>query len=420
MNAFFWSRRKSSKEVVRTVDALLAQLCPDQKLYQALDEKPKRERIESLDAGEPDFEAPPPTQEDESSDDQSGDESEKTVPEELERHWALIRAVFHGWDEHQLDRQKKMDRMAELLVRYRVMEKVLVPSVLAALTFETRKYVGHVFRALTVHNLQHFIELLAEHPEMMRRLVEGYRNNDTALICGAMLRDCFEYECLALLFLQDMTTEFEYLFEVTTTNANFDISADAFMNITRLLMSHKQATFPCLNASFDRIFGLINSLLRSPNYVIKRQALQLLAELLLDPINFPVMQRYIASRQNLKLVMLLLREPSQALRMDAFHVFKIFVANPNKSVEVEQLLMLNREKLLSFVSDFGRSESNRDFHQEKSLLIFTLQRMADKEQPLRLARATSAPGSAASSPTPKLTKTISMSSQVPEVCANNK
>jgi calcium binding protein 39 len=43
------------------------------------------------------------------------------------------------------------------------------------------------------------------------------------------------------------------------------------------------------------------------------------------------MQKYIVSKKYLKQIMLLLREPSAALRMDAIHVFKIFVANPNKS-----------------------------------------------------------------------------------------
>lgn len=427
MNAFFWSRRKPMMDLVRSVDGLLAQLLPDDKLGHAFDalsisvddraldinrkrggsngtiangncdevdvimkahdaelsmfEMRKRGRTDSGDPCELDDDALPHLQEEENSDEQSDDEPcEKTVPEELERQWAKIRSVFHGWDEEQGDREKKMDRMAELLLRYRVLEKALYPKVMALLTFETRKYVGSVFRAMTVHNLRGFNEFVAKRSEIMGWLAEGYRNNDTALICGTMLRDCFVHEMLTVTFLRDMEAEFAYLFKVTLTNSNFDISADAFMNITRLLMGHKEVTVHCLNASFDRIFGLLNSLLSSQNYVTKRQALQLLAELLLNPVNFAVMQRYIASRDNLKLVMLLLREPSQALRMDAFHVFKIFVANPHKSTEVEQVLLRNREKLLAFVCDFGKQELDRDFHQEKSLLVFTLQRMAEKER----------------------------------------
>lgn len=379
MTPFFWPRRKHSKEVVLAVDALLRELVPDEKFHQMFEGKSKRNRMESLDNGEPDCEGAPAMSEEDQTDENSGDESEKTVSGELEKRWARIRSVFYDWDEQEEDKVKKMERMAELLLRYHVLQKVLHPRVLSALTFETKKYVGHVFRAMTVHNLQHFSEFLSERPEIMRWLAEGYRNNDTALICGAMLRDCFEYQELALLFLHEMHPEFALLFTVTASNSNFDISADAFMNITRLLTRHKQASLPLLEDGFDRIFGRVNSLLSSTNYVVKRQALQLLAELLLDPVNFTVMQQYVASRDNLKAVMLLLRENSPALRMDAFHVFKIFVANPNKSREVECLLQKNQKKLLQFVSDFGKNETNREFQQERSLLIFTLQRMAEKE-----------------------------------------
>ncbi|CAH0480832.1 unnamed protein product [Peronospora belbahrii] len=397
VNTFFWSRLNPTGELVRSVDVLLRELVPDDKLDAAFESfsiaassgaaltecKPQgddrhsaAETVIATDTCEPDYENNPPPEE-ESSDEESA--TEKTVPGELERKWAKIRAVFHDWDEEQGDREKKMDDMAELLLRYRVLEKVLMPKVLGQLTFETRKYVGNVFRAMTVHNLRGFIELIGERPDIMRWLVEGYKNNDTALICGSMLRDCFEYQTLTMIFLNDLEPAFEYLFKVTMENCNFDISADALINISRLLTVHKKVTVQLLDKGFDRIFGLLNGLLTSENYATRRQALQLLSGLLLDPVNFTVMQRYVSSRSNLKQVMLLLREPSEALRMDAFHVFKIFVANPNKSPEVEQLLVRNREKLLAFVSDFGKSASNRDFLQERSLLVFALERMALKE-----------------------------------------
>ena len=42
------------------------------------------------------------------------------------------------------------------------------------------------------------------------------------------------------------------------------------------------------------------------------------------------MMLYIAEPRNLKTVMTLLVDPSQAIGYEAFHVFKIFVANPSK------------------------------------------------------------------------------------------
>ena len=50
---------------------------------------------------------------------------------------------------------------------------------------------------------------------------------------------------------------------------------------------------------------------------------QLLGELLLDRHNFQTMTRYISSPDNLKLMMIMLREKSRNIQFEAFHVFKV-------------------------------------------------------------------------------------------------
>lgn len=64
-------------------------------------------------------------------------------------------------------------------------------------------------------------------------------------------------------------------------------------------------------------------LVQSTNYVTKRQSLKLLGEILLDRTNFNVMTRYIASEDNLKMMMNLLRDKSKNIQFEAFHVFKV-------------------------------------------------------------------------------------------------
>ena len=55
---------------------------------------------------------------------------------------------------------------------------------------------------------------------------------------------------------------------------------------------------------------------------------------------------------------------------EGFHVFKVFVANPNKSKEVTKILVGNRERLLRFLPGFldDRTEDDQ-FMDEKSFLI---------------------------------------------------
>lgn len=78
-----------------------------------------------------------------------------------------------------------------------------------------------------------------------------------------------------------------------------------------------------LEANFDRMFTMYNSLILSQNYVTKRQSLKLLGEILLDRANYAVMTQYISHESNLKMMMNFLRDKSRNVQFEAFHVFKV-------------------------------------------------------------------------------------------------
>ena len=101
----------------------------------------------------------------------------------------------------------------------------------------------------------------------------------------------------------------------------------------------------------------------STNYVTKRQSLKLLGEILLDRANFSVMTRYIANDANLKMMMNLLRDKSKNIQFEAFHVFKVFVANPKKPPQIEAILRRNKDKLLAFLKDFHNDKDGELFLQ---------------------------------------------------------
>jgi len=132
----------------------------------------------------------------------------------------------------------------------------------------------------------------------------------------------------------------------------------------------------------DRQYDLIvedrlNRKLLSPktSYVTKRASIQLLSTVLLMRSNYPVMMKYAASRHNLRTIMLLLRDPSGHITFDAFHVFKIFVANPQKTREVTRILVDNRVKLVKYLDGLhkDREASDKQFSDEKKLVMSTLE-----------------------------------------------
>jgi len=181
-----------------------------------------------------------------------------------------------------------------------------------------------------------------------------------------MIRECLRHEALCSVLLQDETFyEFFNLVEMP----NFDIASDAFSTFKELLTKHKTLIAEFLEENYDKFFEQYTKLLHSNNYVTKRQSLKLLGELLLDRANFNVMTKYIALRSNLKLMMTLLTDKSRSIQFEAFHVFKVFVANPNKPEPILEILVQNKDKLVSFLSEFHNEKDDEQFTDEKAYLL---------------------------------------------------
>lgn len=64
---------------------------------------------------------------------------------------------------------------------------------------------------------------------------------------------------------------------------------------------------------------------------------------------------------NLKMMMNLLRDKSRNIQFEAFHVFKVFVANPKKPPQIEAILKRNKEKLLAFLKGFHNDKEGACF-----------------------------------------------------------
>jgi len=217
------------------------------------------------------------------------------------------------------------------------------------------------------------VEYICTKPEIVFTLCRGYEHQEIALNCGAMLRECVRYEALAKILLQsEQFYDFFKYVEVST----FDIASDAFATFKDLLTRHKMLSAEFLEGNYERIFENYQKLLHSDNYVTRRQSLKLLGELLLDRHNFSVMTKYISSPDNLKLMMNLLKEKARNIQFEAFHVFKVFVANPNKPKPILDILIRNREKLIDFLSNFHNDRSDDEqFNDEKAYLIKQIQEL---------------------------------------------
>lgn len=69
-------------------------------------------------------------------------------------------------------------------------------------------------------------------------------------------------------------------------------------------------------------------------------------------------------------MMNMLRDKSKNIQFEAFHVFKVFVANPNKSKPILDILTKNKGKLVEFLSKFHNDRAeDEQFNDEKEYLV---------------------------------------------------
>eukprot|EP00003_Mantamonas_plastica_P003993 TRINITY_DN1313_c0_g1_i1.p1 TRINITY_DN1313_c0_g1~~TRINITY_DN1313_c0_g1_i1.p1 ORF type:complete len:346 (-),score=107.98 TRINITY_DN1313_c0_g1_i1:17-946(-) len=246
---------------------------------------------------------------------------------------------------------------------------------MANLEFEAKKDLSHIFGAMlriqgsTSSSEKHPFVTYIQSKKILDLLLDSYFDQEVSLTCGIMLRECIGHEELAEEILNaDNGVVLEKLFDLVET-PNFDVASDAFTTLKDLLTKNKDLCAEFLLENFDRVFSLYRQLLESGNYVTRRQSLKLLGELLLDRKNFDIMTKYIADPENLKQMMIILRDKYKSIQYEAFHVFKVFVANPNKSDEVLHILYKNKDKLISFLEDFHNDNEEQVFKEEKQLLL---------------------------------------------------
>jgi calcium binding protein 39 len=90
------------------------------------------------------------------------------------------------------------------------------------------------------------------------------------------------------------------------------------------------------------------------------------------------MLKYVADVENLCLMMNLMRDESNSIQFEAFHIFKVFVANPDKPASVVMILSKNKAKLISYLNDFQTTREDESFQSERTML---LQLLADLPDP---------------------------------------
>mmetsp|Transcript_3168 Transcript_3168/g.5065 ORF Transcript_3168/g.5065 Transcript_3168/m.5065 type:complete len:349 (-) Transcript_3168:40-1086(-) len=290
--------------------------------------------------------------------------------EDIAQKLVAMKILLYGNQDRPVD-----EDLANKLCDEAIAQNLALPLIshLEHYQFECKKDAASVFNNLLRKKIEQdgvevyrFCDHIASQPHIIDMLIDGYSVPDIALACGTMLREviCYEPLCSVVLHSEPVWLFFDFV-----QVSNFDISSDALATFRELLTKHRTLVAKFLKDNFDRFFESYKKLLTSENYVTRRQSVKLLGEIIVHRSNFDIMSKYIASRAQLMLMMNLLRDKSKSIQYEAFHVFKVFVANPNKPAEISDIIVRNKERLVAFLKQFRNDIEDEQFIREKAYLI---------------------------------------------------
>eukprot|EP00928_Gymnodinium_smaydae_P091677 TRINITY_DN75400_c0_g1_i1.p1 TRINITY_DN75400_c0_g1~~TRINITY_DN75400_c0_g1_i1.p1 ORF type:complete len:381 (+),score=66.50 TRINITY_DN75400_c0_g1_i1:68-1210(+) len=191
------------------------------------------------------------------------------------------------------------------------------------------------------------IAYFKNHPNIWQFLLDGCADTRLFTHCAQMLRSSARYPELVEALLESGSAL--RLIELSKSS-NFEISSEAFATLRKVLLSHSSVSAPWIHAEFENFFARFNSLLGAEvDYVVRRQALRLLGDVLANRDFQRVMIAYVAEGQFLQLHMNILRDSSKAIRVDGFATLKLFIANPYKRHNVHNILHKNKDRLVKLL-----------------------------------------------------------------------
>eukprot|EP00930_Biecheleria_cincta_P076749 TRINITY_DN63971_c0_g1_i1.p1 TRINITY_DN63971_c0_g1~~TRINITY_DN63971_c0_g1_i1.p1 ORF type:complete len:357 (+),score=77.23 TRINITY_DN63971_c0_g1_i1:142-1212(+) len=227
------------------------------------------------------------------------------------------------------------------------------------LDFESRKSSMHLVSAISKSSPEGaLLAYLRRQPEYIKMLLEGLGNPNISIHCSSMLKACMcSHDLVGELLHQGAATRIIEL----AGKEDFDVSSEAFASLRELVMAYPEAAAHFLEANFENFFGSYHSLVEATeSYATRRRALKLLSEVLLSRPFGAVMVRYVSDSEFLQLHMNMMRDSSAAIRLEVFHVFKIFAANPRKPRRVELILLRNKERLIKLLENSVAEKSRAD------------------------------------------------------------
>lgn len=247
-----------------------------------------------------------------------------------------------------------------------------IMKALPGLEFEAAKDCMRLFNQILKLGTSPVVDYISSHKQILQMLLDGCGDAQVSLHSNNMLRSCTQHPRLVDLLLD---AGFAAGLVKLAQHESFDISSDAFCSLRELLMTCKAVSAEYIADNHHVFFVAYHELLLSEDYFTKRQALGLLAEMLMDPSFDKLVPCYVGNDTFLQVTMNLLRDSSKPIQCTAFRVFRVFLDDTLTSTRVQRILWKNKDRLIRLVDSMSK-QGDEGFAEECSVAIEALQTLA--------------------------------------------
>jgi len=282
---------------------------------------------------------------------QSLDMAAGASSEHVRSHLHTVMTVFEASSSTQSEKSQLIKDLLDADMPVKMLEA------LPKLEFEAAKDSMRLFNQLLKLGTSPVSDYIRRNKQVLQLLLDGCGSPDVALQSNDMLRSCTKHAKLVeMLFEADFAVGLMNLAQ----HQDFDISSDAFCSLRELLMGCKPVAALYLRENSKAFFAAYHELLRSEDYFTKRQALGLIADVLVNPCFVDVVSSYVSNYRFLETNMNLLRDSSKAIQSDAVRVFDVFVTNSEASPRVHKILFKNKDRLVRLLDSMSSDDKEND------------------------------------------------------------
>ncbi|KAH8738611.1 hypothetical protein FG386_000606 [Cryptosporidium ryanae] len=170
--------------------------------------------------------------------------------------------------------------------------------------------------------------------------------------------------------IKNILYENELLTELIRLSGNhcFDISSDSITTLRCYLFISPEITNDYILKNNRSFFNnIFKYLIQSNEYVPQRYGLRLLNQLLSIKELSKTMTLFSGNCEYLKIFMNLISSNLETISFEAFHIFKLFIANPKKSNDIVNILKSSKNNIIQLLLQFQNNRIDGQFNSDKKV-----------------------------------------------------